>query len=77
MFHGAISKAQGCCQRKLQKCVCACEGEGRCGDRTHVFWALLTNPLPSITASLPTPQPLKLWQLGHPREAGLGVPKGS
>lgn len=46
-------------------------------DRTHVFWALLTNPLPSITASLPTPEPLKLWQLGHPREAGLGVPKGS
>lgn len=45
-----------------------------CGDRAHVFGALLTNSLPSITAS---PGLLQSWQLGHPGEAGLGVPKGN
>lgn len=56
-------------------CVCVFKGEGQCGDRAHVFGALLTNSLPSITASPPgPPQP---WQLGHPGEAGMRVPKGS
>lgn len=32
-------------------CVCVRVLEGRGGDRAHVFLALLTNSLPSITAS--------------------------
>lgn len=45
LFQKARAAVRGSC-----KSVCV-RGEGRCGDRAHVFWALLTNSLPSITAS--------------------------
>lgn len=72
MFHGAISKAQGCCQRKLQKCVCACEGEGRCGDRTHVFWTLLTNSPPIHHSLPPHPPAAEALAAGSPQGGWAG-----
>lgn len=65
LFQKARAAIRGSC-----KSVCV-RGEGRCGDRAHVFWALLTNSLPSITAS---PRAAAALAAGSPRGGWAGGP---
>lgn len=65
---GLLLKDGGCCQPELKMCQ---GGSNVCGDRAHVFGALLTNSLPSITAS---PRAAAVLAAGSPRGGWDGGP---